>query len=202
MTTATAKVEVLTAEVRVLMVGSRQVTLSVYRQLDYVPPDRIEPFGRVRDSHDTHTGSSVFVVGRDADGTLVCSHAYKQPTYQHITEEDFPLAHEWAHAQHHFADGDDVGLTRSYFHLPALAGTQAYVTLEHAVTVTCHECEMVEWRCRDYNHQDVKPDHDRAAWLNRQMGTVVRMRVAEDRELQAIYDEWAKLPLIVLAGLR
>jgi hypothetical protein len=31
-----AKVEVLTAEVRVLMVGSRQVTLSVYSQLDEV----------------------------------------------------------------------------------------------------------------------------------------------------------------------
>lgn len=48
-----ATVEVLTAEVRTLMVGSRQVTLSVYRQLDEVSPwtDHIstfEPFGRVR----------------------------------------------------------------------------------------------------------------------------------------------------------
>lgn len=50
-----ATVEVLTAEVRTLMVGSRQVTLSVYRQLDEV--DIFEtvlsdatfvPFGRVR----------------------------------------------------------------------------------------------------------------------------------------------------------
>ena len=47
--TTTAHVEVLTAEVRVLMVGSRQVTLSVYRQLDHVRPGHIEPFGRVRD---------------------------------------------------------------------------------------------------------------------------------------------------------
>jgi len=38
--------------VRVLMVGSRQVTLSVYRQLDTVPPARITPFGRVRDKSD------------------------------------------------------------------------------------------------------------------------------------------------------
>jgi hypothetical protein len=42
-----ATVEVLTAEVRVLMVGSRQVTLSVARQLDIAAPDAIEPFGRV-----------------------------------------------------------------------------------------------------------------------------------------------------------
>jgi hypothetical protein len=34
MTVAAARVDVLTAEVRALMVGSRQVTLSVYRQLD------------------------------------------------------------------------------------------------------------------------------------------------------------------------
>jgi hypothetical protein len=44
-----ATVEVLTAEVRTLHVGSRQVTLSVYRQLDWVPADEIEPWGRVQD---------------------------------------------------------------------------------------------------------------------------------------------------------
>jgi hypothetical protein len=48
----TATVEVLTAQVRVLQVGSRQVTLSVYRQLDHVLPDEIEPFGRVKDRDD------------------------------------------------------------------------------------------------------------------------------------------------------
>lgn len=50
--TQTATVETLTAEVRVLMVGSRQVTLSVYRQLDEftVFDDdwcMFRPFGRV-----------------------------------------------------------------------------------------------------------------------------------------------------------
>ena len=44
-----AHVEVLRAEVRVLMVGSRQVTLSVARQLDEVDDYAdINPFGRVR----------------------------------------------------------------------------------------------------------------------------------------------------------
>jgi hypothetical protein len=45
---STATVETLTAEVRVLIVGSRQVTLSVFRQLDEVHPEEIKPFGRVR----------------------------------------------------------------------------------------------------------------------------------------------------------
>ena len=75
MTTQTATIETLTAEVRVLMVGSRQVTLSVYRQLDRCKSDQIEPFGRVSDKQDEpkYMCRSVFVVGRDATGTLVRS---------------------------------------------------------------------------------------------------------------------------------
>lgn len=38
----TAKVETLTAQVRVLMVGNRQITLSVARQLDHVDSLRAE----------------------------------------------------------------------------------------------------------------------------------------------------------------
>jgi hypothetical protein len=47
-----ATVDVLTAEVRVLQVGRRQVTLSVVRQLDWADPGDIEPFGRVRTGDD------------------------------------------------------------------------------------------------------------------------------------------------------
>jgi hypothetical protein len=60
--TQTATVEVLTAQVRVLQVGSRQVTLSVYRQLDHVNPAEIEPFGRVKDRDDDHR--MICVIGR------------------------------------------------------------------------------------------------------------------------------------------
>ena len=77
MTTTAARVEVLTAEVRVLMVGSRQVTLSVYNQLDYVPPDGIEPFGRV--SPKDARWRSVEVVGRDETGVLVRSWVPLEP---------------------------------------------------------------------------------------------------------------------------
>jgi hypothetical protein len=44
----TAVVQTLVAEVKVLMVGSRQVTLSVAKQLDHVPLSDLETFGRVK----------------------------------------------------------------------------------------------------------------------------------------------------------
>ena len=46
MTTAT--VEMLTATVRILQVGNRQVTLSMAKQLDRVHYTAVEPLGRVR----------------------------------------------------------------------------------------------------------------------------------------------------------
>lgn len=70
--TKSAAAETLTAEVRVLMVGSRQVTMSVYSQLDYIDPEEIEPFGRVnpRDAEWWRT----YVIGRNKKtGSLVRS---------------------------------------------------------------------------------------------------------------------------------
>ncbi len=69
MTNHTATVEALTAEVRVLMVGSRQVTMSVYGQLDQVDYGQIEPFGRVMPK-DAQRGF-IYVIGkRIGDGDL------------------------------------------------------------------------------------------------------------------------------------
>ena len=71
------KVEVLTAEIRVLQVGSKPVTLSAYRQLDHVEPGEITPFGRVRD-RDTNA-DTIEVVGADASGTLARSRVRRTP---------------------------------------------------------------------------------------------------------------------------
>lgn len=68
----TATVETLTAAVRVLMVGSRQVTMGVYGQLDHVEYDEIEPFGRVtpKDAQ----AVNVYIIGKHAKtGELVGS---------------------------------------------------------------------------------------------------------------------------------
>jgi hypothetical protein len=72
---STATVETLTAEVRVLMVGSRQVTLSVVRQLDIAKPDQIMPCGRVRAARDFGAGD-IEVVG-SVNGVLARSFACK-----------------------------------------------------------------------------------------------------------------------------
>jgi hypothetical protein len=60
-------VETLTAEIRVLQVGSKPVALSAARQLDHVDQRGIKPFGRVR--IDPTPGRMIGVIG-SADGTL------------------------------------------------------------------------------------------------------------------------------------
>lgn len=71
----TAHVETLTAEVRVLMVGNRQITLSVARQLDVLPLEVVEPFGRVElgtVSRGYYKMDGPWVIGRDrGNGALV-----------------------------------------------------------------------------------------------------------------------------------
>ena len=76
MASVTATVETLTAEVRVLMVGRRQVTMSVFRQLDTVGWKEwktLELFGRVRETRKDEK-NLLHVVGRVKDtGVLVRS---------------------------------------------------------------------------------------------------------------------------------
>ena len=66
-------VEVLAAEVRVLQVGSKPVTLSAARQLDSVDATAIKPFGRVRIDPKPATGL-IEVIG-SVNGILARSSA-------------------------------------------------------------------------------------------------------------------------------
>lgn len=94
MSTNTATIETLTAEVRVLMVGKRQITKSVVKQLDRVAFDDITPFGRVRLDDDD---DSVEVVGA-LDGQLVVAHVQKPPARQEAGSADW---HHWMEDRHH-----------------------------------------------------------------------------------------------------
>tara|TARA_R110001583_G_scaffold55916_7_gene169549 strand:+ start:5409 stop:6200 length:792 start_codon:yes stop_codon:yes gene_type:complete len=82
MASATATVETLTAEVRVLMVGKRQVTMSVFRQLDTVDwneSETLELFGRVRETR-KDMKDLIHVIGKVKDtGVLVRS--FIDPTW-------------------------------------------------------------------------------------------------------------------------
>jgi hypothetical protein len=66
-------VEVLTAEIRVLQVGSKPVALSAARQLDSVDPAEIKPFGRVR--IDPKPAKGLIEVIGSVDGVLARSSA-------------------------------------------------------------------------------------------------------------------------------
>ena len=79
----TATVQTLQASVQTLLVGTRQVTMSVYLQLDTVPAGEMQPFGRVRPrdaqpgwlylvGRHTETGSLVRAVCPSAWTTILC----------------------------------------------------------------------------------------------------------------------------------
>jgi hypothetical protein len=146
MSVRSATVEALTAEVRVLMVGSRQITLSVVRQLDKVAPELIEPFGRVRAARQPAL-NEIEVVGSLQDGIL----AYSTTTaYSHLCYSRYD---SWC--EEHQSIGE-------------------------------MEMETLNARSRYALPGDLWEQHH---WYS----------YTDSAEL---WEKWAELPLIVLAGLR
>ena len=64
----TATIETLTAKVMVVLVGSKQVTSGVWRQLDHESWEKITPFGRVRPPDEQP--KTVYVIGAGENGNL------------------------------------------------------------------------------------------------------------------------------------
>ena len=170
----TAKVEVLTAEVRALMVGSRQVTLSVYRQLDDVSWSEIEPFGRVRDTkEDGDSFTFVHVIGKGPDGSLVRAVA-------HVTAFSVD-------AHRHYVDTSGRKLKSRWTDVELDAIKTDIMDAVGAVVFRKHV--FVGSFSGGYEFAEIG-DIAPAA-----------VRWAESQPITTI-DEWRKLPLIVLAGLR
>lgn len=73
MSTQTATVETLTATVRILQVGNRQVTASMVKQLDDLghPTYLSQVWGRVKVRLDGYPCAMEYAIGVDGDGTLV-----------------------------------------------------------------------------------------------------------------------------------
>jgi len=149
-----ATVEVLTAEVRVLMVGSRQITLSVVRQLDYASPAEIKPFGRIRADRKP-AAEEIEVIG-SIDGVLATSSTWREKRdcrrYGQLCEP------RWAEM--------DEATKTAYIDGRRGGHTERLRALEQKL-----------------------PAHADHIWH-------------KYTPSQAIYDTWADLPLIVLAGLR
>lgn len=198
MSAVTAEVQVLTAEVRVLMVGSRQVTLSVYRQLDEVSEERIEPFGRVRD---TSTSGEVWVVGRDTStGALVRAVRRRDETTDGLlkwfdVDAEFD-ALRWA-IHDPAAVVAEGGLHRSEFG-DALARA-TFDTLISAQTFR-EACTNAPPKVRAVIEQLALEDPGGGEEELRR--SMQNLRTCRRRRARSWFAEWEALPLIVLAGLR
>lgn len=175
MSTQTATVETLTAEVRVLMVGSRQVTLSVYRQLDRHPSDQVRPFGRVSDKQDEsrYGCRNVFVVGCDVTtGVLVRS--------EHFVVDPKPQRYK------ELIDRRDIKSGRSY--------------TNQRNSVQPFSAERRKEERRQVHSRRVQ--HGSGVWVWAESMDEYKERVSAWEEAVSKYKEWTSLPLIVLAGLR
>lgn len=175
--TTTATVETLTAEVRVLMVGSRQITLSVAKQLDAVGLAKLTVFGRIKIG-----GDYDWVIGADQHGRLARA-KYRRP---------FPDVGPVIFAE-------DLGgrkVTMCAADLPRLrisvlyAGRPLHFT-EGAIQ-PCGEAEHTSWR------QGPRCEHWRANGLDEH----IRQQFDEYDAEVARHKAAAEAPLIVLAGLR
>jgi hypothetical protein len=208
MSTNTATIETLTAEVRVLMVGSRQVTMSVFKQLDWLTPSALTPFGRVstgRKATDDFT-PGIELVGVDESGNLVRSEIWP-PNWTKAAPAAFN--HWQIHQQ--VAYQNPVNVTEKFnghqLRWRHWSGEQVEGLCVHPVhpdigTPPWKQTDLERWLSAEYRHRrrlgefcDVVALHDN--WLDKCDDDYRVLR--SDQEL---YDQMAALPLIVLAGLR
>jgi hypothetical protein len=180
-----ATVKTLTAEVRVLMVGNRQVTLSVYRQLDEVEPDELEPFGRVNDSKDR----GLSVVGRSqTTGELVRANPVDASVNPYIWGFDMPVGALQVGRAHWDALPENYDADRK--------------TVVHVGHIT-----VDDRRVRFYLGPDHPLHEDPACnfiadgrWG--EVESLAREVLSARAKAAVAYKSLADLPLIVLAGLR
>lgn len=191
MGTATATVETLTAEVRVLMVGSRQVTLSVYRQLDSVDMWDMEPFGRVRTAKAVGYGApsfSVEVVGRRANsgepGELVAGSYCKPP--RNIEMDNF---HEWV----------DPAVAHWVWHSIKSNG---YATDRACTYADVGFLIKYDWNYKSAEHDCPVTGFDESSPEALAAREFFKSEADKHNANRRRWQEFSELPLIVLAGLK
>ncbi len=222
MTTHKAKVEVLTAEVRVLMVGSRQVTLSVYNQLDRIPHRQIDPFGRVnpKDAQEGH----VYVVGRDRETGVLAravtprwGEELDQAPYRRAAEQlALTAVRRFAATEPPRIAADETGWVQ-YRHAEMCAGQVLHALADadlvywlksHGVIIHSYAIRagLTNGEISRVDHLPKPSTKPESASHGHQAMHIVeshRQAIARAQEYAAgVAAEWSALPLIVLAGLR
>ena len=171
-----ATVTTLTAEVKTLMIGSRQVTLSIWHQLDRVHPDKITTFGRV--SPPGNAEAVVWVVGSHREtGALVRS--------------SYPLGRQ--------------GRLDYIASQPGWQRTNTSDNHAVSPEIQEERTRIFDKYRGRYQIKDEK-EKDAAEQEYRKAADELRAKAAAqhfqlEEELKAKAAEWQELPLIVLAGL-
>lgn len=176
MNSNTATVQALTAEVCVLMVGSRQVTLSVAKQLDRVVLSDMHPFGRV------NLGEPGTVIGRSLKtGALVLSSydTYRRTPY--ILEGE--LKTKIIVCERTLREGSEY-LRLSYFDRSILVSRSC----ADGCGVQSHDSYQVKDRCPH--------------WKTNGADSEISALIADHDRIEAANLRASELPLIVLAGLK
>ena len=203
-----ATVETITAEVRVLMVGSRQVTLSVAKQLDEIPLSKLRPFGRVKLSPHIE-----LIIGADAETNVLClsSMEYKVPETAHLVLPDDqrrlrPIMcdarcrdrdvryddknHRWLFT----SDGWPCSLPYIQVELRHKNGRMCWTTGCSGIRQDGTICEM--------SHHTAECEHFDLRDYREAIENAVEKHIKAYQDEAARIEAAEKLPLIVLAGLR
>lgn len=199
--TTTATVETLTAEVRVLVVGNRQVTLSVFKQLDWVPAVEMTPFGRVssgrkRDSDARQDG--VELVGVGDTGSLVQSAVWPVDWTQRAPRV---FDHWCEHQKARYANPVDV--RKSGGHTLRWRHGEFSCRVQPLHEGPCWKHGSSEsWFCEERKYQHQRGDFCNLPALEQAWQNKADDDLAVASSGQSLYDAMSALPLIVLAGLR
>ena len=210
--TATATVETLTAEVRVLMVGNRQITQSIAKQLDRVKLDQLDMFGRVR------LGGDMFVIGRRIDGgdlviadpdtfrgpdRFVAVLSYNGPDSERPTIENPNRTVIGKYTRVSLGEtpceirSEDLAYDSSVFD-PYFEELSQWEARKHTYAMANS--------CSTYDFPEPRPTVPTYTWNpGRHEGEFRRQIAAQRAEFcrrRALYVKARALPLIVLAGLR
>jgi hypothetical protein len=205
----TAEVEVLTAEVRVLMVGSRQITLSVARQLDRVHLLDVEPFGRVRLNQGTDYYSPN-VIGKDREtGVLVVASYETNPSVRPglIPASPLTVCEHWDHppVYHLELSGRPFAVARDFtIRCSIHASANAPRLPTYPVDGSPEEHAAYHRRTQEWHEQRKVWEATQCEHWNAKASTKADLRDQLDRHdrYRASCAAALLLPLIVLAGLR
>ena len=181
-----ATVETLTAEVRVLMVGSRQITLSVARQLDWIPLEDLTVFGRVK----LGGGGDISAIGRGPTGDLCLARVQQLWGVRRvfIDEEDL--------------DGRKVRVCRSAVNHEGYANVRFGGTPIELQRGTYETCDVPKHRFYSSYTVTAAGAPSCGRWDSGDCREAIEAAIARDMEYVALHKAAAEAPLIVLAGLR